>query len=260
MGNNGVKTKIFVISLKGSDKRRASIKQQFDRFGIAYEIVDAVRGADLDIENDKRIDQEAVRRLPHWLTPGAIGCSLSHIECYSRAIAEELDYITIVEDDAKIDMDFSRYLDTIFHHLKDKQIALLYYTSWEPIYLDKGSKVILDEESALYDLKEGLPITTTAYVLNRNTCVSLLEGSFPIRVSCDSWNYYIQNNILNSVACVYPNPVDTMDFKSDIAYHDTGWKQKISKLVDKHQIFPFYQIMRELRRRSKLKMKQTIIS
>ena len=259
MVNTGLKAKIYVISLKGSDKRRANIKEQMAKFGIQYEIVDAVRGSELDLQTDSRIDQEAVKRHPHWLTPGAIGCALSHLECYRRAKEEDLDLAIIFEDDAKIESDPTQYLDKILKHLKDKQIALLYYTSWNTVYLDAGSKIQLDDKTALYGVKEGLPITATAYILPRSAYLSLLENSIPIRVACDKWDYFIEKNMLSSIACVYPNPIDTMDFKSDIAYLDAGFKKRLSETIDRNRIFPFYQILREMRKRTKLKMKQTKI-
>jgi len=256
---NGPKIKTYVISLKGSDKRRASIKEQFEKFGIEYEIIDAVRGSELDMENDSRIDMEAVKKASHWLTPGAIGCALSHMECYRKAKEDDLDYVVVIEDDARIVKDYTLFQEKICQNLKDGEVAMLYYTAFTPIVLDARSKVPLDEETALYQVKSGLPITTTAYILSRKAYTKLLEGLLPIRVTSDAWDYFIKQEMLSSIVCIYPNPIDTMDFKSDIMYLGSGWIQKLTSIVDKYTLFPFYQILKGMRRRTKLKMKQTKI-
>jgi glycosyl transferase family 25 len=259
MKKSRFKTKTYVISLKGSDVRRASINQELSKFGIQYEIVDAVRGADLDIENDDRINHKLAKELAFWLTPGTIGCALSHLECYKKAIAEDLDYVVIFEDDAKITSDYTSYLDKVFENLQDREVCLLYQISWAPLILDSSSKVALDQKAGMFRFIQGHPIAATAYILTRQGYRSLAQNILPISTAADVWNTFLEKNFISGIACIYPYPVDTMDFKSDIDYVSSSWKKKVSVFIDKKKIFPLYNILKIIRRRNREKMKMVTI-
>ena len=96
--------KIFVISLEGSRRRKHVIKE-FKKYDLEFEFIDAVNGKYLKLDSDPRINYEHVLKRPRWLTPGAVGCALSHVKCYQKVVDEKLDFALIFEDDICINQD-----------------------------------------------------------------------------------------------------------------------------------------------------------
>src|SRR5947209_4640748 len=79
--------KAYVINLPRSTERRASMAEQLERTELDYEFVDGVSGRGLTpTERAELVDEAAVARYPRWLTPGQIGCALSHLRTYERIL------------------------------------------------------------------------------------------------------------------------------------------------------------------------------
>src|SRR4051812_12010733 len=103
--------KIFVISLKTAQQRRAQIDTQLKRLGLCYEMVDAVDGRVLTEEELKAVtDYERVQGDRKWLNNGAIGCALSHIKAYRRIVETGAPYALVLEDDALLQENFLSFL------------------------------------------------------------------------------------------------------------------------------------------------------
>ena len=86
--------KFFVISLKHQVQKRAFMQEQLERFGIDFEFFDAVNGRELSDE-DKALcefSDSAILtcsgnhrvKIECALSPGEIGCALSHLKIYQQ--------------------------------------------------------------------------------------------------------------------------------------------------------------------------------
>ena len=92
---------IFVINLDGSTERLSKVEQELQKIGVSFERVSAVDG---------RIMTES-ERLQHYspelnasnyykaLTPGEIGCYLSHRKVWQLIVERALPAAIILEDD-----------------------------------------------------------------------------------------------------------------------------------------------------------------
>lgn len=91
--------RIFVINLAESKERWLDSQKQLA--GFEFERVQAVDGAKLDMsELYKHFDQRLNRQQYHKiLTPGEIGCYLSHRKVWQRIVDENLDFGIVLEDD-----------------------------------------------------------------------------------------------------------------------------------------------------------------
>lgn len=107
--------KIFVISLKRSVERRASITQQLQAQGVAFEFLDAVDGRE-EPAHELFANYDYPKRL--WLTSGRmpskgeLGCYASHYLLWKKSI-ELNEPVLIIEDDAKLESNFSTMLPLI---------------------------------------------------------------------------------------------------------------------------------------------------
>ena len=85
-----------------------------------------------------------------------------------------------------------------------------------------------------------------AYIITQQACRELVKNIFPIHVAPDDWKYFLKNGI-HSARLVYPKPVDTYDFRSNISnYADLKGKSRVMQLIEvinERKLFPFYQLM-----------------
>ncbi len=100
---------IFVVSLARAKERREKMRERLNALGLQYEIIDAVDGATLNpAEYAHNLRQEKFRRkFGREMTPGEIGCYLSHYRLWERIVAEQISCALVLEDDAFPGDDFA---------------------------------------------------------------------------------------------------------------------------------------------------------
>src|SRR3954447_23246954 len=93
----------YVINLPRSVARRASIANELAALSIPHEFIEAVDGREMTAgERAAMVDEARAAQSPHWLTPGQIGCSLSHLRVYERIAAGDEPVALVLEDDAQL--------------------------------------------------------------------------------------------------------------------------------------------------------------
>jgi glycosyl transferase, family 25 len=91
---------IYVISLDRAPERRAHMRTQMARLGLAHEIVTAVDGRE-PIEGLERLygRRQRLRTYGTDLTPAEIACCLSHLDACRRIAKSEAQIGLVLEDD-----------------------------------------------------------------------------------------------------------------------------------------------------------------
>lgn len=97
--------KIVVISLRNSERRRASIQKQLADAGQPFEFFDAVSGHDALDHVHHYDDAEFIRNCGRSATANEIGCYASHLAVWNRCAEGEEPFL-ILEDDARLDPAF----------------------------------------------------------------------------------------------------------------------------------------------------------
>jgi len=87
--------KKFVISLSTAQERRKHIVAEFAKQEVDFEFFDAITPANIDIATS----QLGLVGYTTALHQNEVGCLLSHMLLWKKAIDEQLDYIAIFEDD-----------------------------------------------------------------------------------------------------------------------------------------------------------------
>lgn len=184
----------FIINLERSHVRRAHIIAEAERCGLNYELFPAVDGSKLtDEELGKFCDIEAIAKCPEWLTPGMIGCALSHYFVYDRIVEDDIDVAFVLEDDMVLPEDMIALLDQIKERIIDGEIVTLHYFGLEGCSLSSQDVEELGGGRSLYfPMNPAEPITTGGYVITNLAAQSMLEVIRPVRAAPDSWGFFYE--------------------------------------------------------------------
>jgi len=134
MDLNKIADRTLVISLKRSERRDTLLANFAERGITNFELVDAVDGSELDLEDMRAHDEIATKRGDPFrvFAPGQVGCMLSHIKVMEYALAADWQTVCICEDDAHWLPEAGDVMGRAFEHLPN---------DWEAVYLHsyKGS-------------------------------------------------------------------------------------------------------------------------
>lgn len=105
---------VFVINLETSAGRRADMTERLAPLGIPYSFFNAVNGRALDIDH-LPLYAKTERRLLFGkdMTPGEIGCLLSHRAVYQHMVDHNIDCAIVMEDDVFIEPVFPQVIREI---------------------------------------------------------------------------------------------------------------------------------------------------
>lgn len=163
--------------------------QQLKTLGIEFEFLDAFWGADY-YDDEKYFartpSQKYEKRL---MTPGEIGCALSHLAIYKKMIDENISYALIFEDDAVISPDILKVLPELEKHIKPNQLITL--TKCDLTY--KKNRIHLYGDYYLsipYMVKYGSMAQTPGYIITKEAAEKILSINFPVYIPADSWGRY----------------------------------------------------------------------
>ena len=140
----------YVINLARSVDRRAHITAELKKTGLNYEIITAVDGRDLDL-NDRTIVDPALDVHDSYsnLAPGTAGAALSHLSVYRKIIADGLDKALVLEDDVMLPADLGSLADAVADQLAGAEVALLSYGSYGSCKLSREGSVHLPSSRLL---------------------------------------------------------------------------------------------------------------
>ena len=176
---------IWVINLRRSVERRAVICNQLDGLGMAYELVEAVDGRALSSETVSRLysPSQSIANIGRELTPGEIGCGLSHLQLCQRQVDEGHDEVLILEDDVIVDAALPEVLGRRAAMPTDRELVLLHRLN-SPQVSYWGRRRI-DERYRC--VKFGVVADgTQGYLLRQSGARKLLAHGYPIRMPADN--------------------------------------------------------------------------
>ena len=242
--------KTYIINLERSRKRREHALGEAQKHQLDFELFQAVDGFKLsDVEIEEYCDIDAIKRAPNWLTPGMLGCSLSHYRVYQKILDDGIDHAFVLEDDAILPPDINALLSDISEAIKSNEVISLYYMSFQPNPLSIQDVVDLTSGFSLhYPMDINKTISTAGYVITKEAAKSLLKILRPIRVSPDSWGYFYERNGFESFRCVYPMPIKITASQSDI--HSHNLRGRITRFIDENNVPLLASIIRKKRNRN----------
>ena len=243
--------KTYIINLERSKDRLDNTLSQLDSSNLDISILKAVDGRTMSSDEVKELcDAQALKEHPTWLTPGAIGCSLSHLNAYQRMLEDDVDYALILEDDNNYPSDLYERCMSWVPHREENEVCLLYYESHGPCEFSSRSLIELNATNSLvYPIKKNGPITTGAYLITKQAAKRLADLILPVRVAADTWHYFIDEGALENLRCYYPLIVHDANFKSSIGYSKSGLRDRLTSAIDKYRVPILSNVLREGRKK-----------
>ena len=87
--------KVFVISLSHAKARREHMSQELKEQDINFCFFDAING----YSAQEKINELGLSYLPSALSPGELGCAMSHISLWLKLIESQDEAMVVLEDD-----------------------------------------------------------------------------------------------------------------------------------------------------------------
>ncbi len=242
----------YIINLARSPERRAHMIAQLEKSGIDYEIVEAVDGRDLDMNNPQTIAALAPSyRKSSWFLPTRAGCALSHLSVYRKIVADGPEHALILEDDVTVPADLSILLDALAEHLVGAEVALLSFDSTDTCKLSRRDSTELPSARQLVlPIDVNQPVSAAAYVVTLEACKRMDETRLPIRAKADDWGYFYNEGVLDRLRCVVPLAVTkTPDFASTMGYYsEKSLKGRLLGLIARYDLRPLQRAVAYRRR------------
>jgi Glycosyltransferase family 25 (LPS biosynthesis protein) len=175
----------YVINLARSLDRREHITAELKKTGLDYEIITAVDGRDLDLDDPAIVDPSFFTKVQ--LVAGTVGAALSHQSAYQKIIAAGLDKALVLEDDIELPADLENLADAVADQLVGAEVALLSYAGREPCRMSREGSIDLPSGRLLalpVDINESLA-SASAYVITREACERMSSTGKAHLTGCD---------------------------------------------------------------------------
>lgn len=261
---------IYIISLERDLERRKIIKRKLDELNLQYEVVDAVYGKDLPVQDIDALDFSAVVKRKKLLpTRGEIGCTLSHLKAYQLITDRNQQWACILEDDAIIDSRFASFCQYLgedtFSRLSVNHLHLLggqngLYCS-RYVSLSHWHRISIGGQIFRKSIKsENYLYRTCCYLISGKAAMNLLSLSASEFFIADEWSYFLRKGIFKEIylANFVDHPLDLnsshIENERKIARADLGSDsfckkaQFIKKLLDnlnlKYKVKHVFRILR----------------
>lgn len=204
--------KIVVISLKRSERRRASIQKQLGDAGLEFEFFDAVSGHEALDHVHHYNDAEFLRNCGRSATANEIGCYASHLALWERC-AEGDEAFMILEDDARLDPGFVHGFGVIKRRIG--RLGLVRACGPFPNWSNSA------EQSGPFDIRrcQRVPLLALAYALTPRAAARLVTAGSIVDEPVDKFMQRFWRH-KQQVAVLHPPIVhaSTLECESDIGH------------------------------------------
>lgn len=138
--NSGIEgvDKIYVINLDHKVERRNHMDTLLINHGFQYERFSAVNGWALDKSQLRKFHLNCLPPVKErrYISPGQIGCLLSHLSIIKQALDKGYETIWILEDDVIFNKHPKEILETFISNMQVEQIE------WDVLYTDLNLRAV----------------------------------------------------------------------------------------------------------------------
>lgn len=219
--SNKIVDKVYCISLKSKPERWDHFQRHFNASDLAsypfkkFEAIDTLENrykkykhliTDNAYKNMEQSLERGYRDNHEYLSPGAIGCYMSHYSVIKEAYEKGHQTVLIFEDDAKIPPNFVDQFKSTLQPTLPKDWDMLFFY-WINRRKKMNPKI---ENSPWHRLHRFWCLV--AYIINRKGMKKILDNAFPIKYQIDTL-LVNKSDEIKMYGC-RPNLVKGNNFKS----------------------------------------------
>ena len=208
--NNNI-DQIYVINLEKNKDRLNFFMDNANKAKLNVKRFNAINGK--EISKNSNIYKKYFKEESN-LTPGQIGCALSHVKIWQDTIKNNYKNIIVFEDDAIIPLDFWNKFNNFYNNLPDNFDMLLISccTCMGTYYNNSLVKAGSDGNWC-----------SSGYVITNNYCKKILDRIKNKKID-DAIDSYIKTNYKNDNIFIPIPPfiLQNKNFESDIIMGDLG--------------------------------------
>lgn len=205
--------KIYLVSLPDDTERRGKIEKSFPKYYEQFQRVDAVKGRDLSVsEFYQYVEKTYINQNRRLLSPGELGCSLSHVKLYKDFLASGASHALVLEDDVIGD---DAAIESVLGLLNDlPEEALLICGGQEGLDTRKyqmGKKISQGPATLFRVAKFSQQYTFRGccYVITRKSAQAVLDKQFQFIALADDWDWYLSGTSLDMYYTkLFEHPLD----------------------------------------------------
>jgi glycosyl transferase family 25 len=178
------KVSVFVVSLKSATDRRTALQAHLAALGMDFEWFDAVRGDALSPQVRQEINPGGN------MSPGQLGCYLSHIHIYEHIVEKALPLALILEDDVILHPSVVTLVRTGVQQLAFDYCFLGRDDQGDAgfVFYNAAAPSRLSERHMAYPLSSG-PYCTHAYFITLEGAKKRLACAYPARSAIDHYRH-----------------------------------------------------------------------
>jgi GR25 family glycosyltransferase involved in LPS biosynthesis len=147
------------------------------------------------------------------LSPGSIGCALSHQAIYRTMVDEDIPLALVIEDDAILAPNLADLLADPAPFLRDDRVTMLFYSHHgdAEFLVSTQDSIPLGGSGTVRLPLDGNFRSTVGYLVTRRAAGRLMTANYPIRFPADGWDQYLYRKALTCMQIVDPAPVGHPD-------------------------------------------------
>lgn len=230
---NKSKIGIYFISLEKDTERRNVLKHNFKNNYDSMNHISAVNGKELTANEYFIRVFSYFNNTQNLLTPGELGCLMSHEKALKTFLDSDNDYAIIFEDDV---IGYSEDIDTMKNIIS--QFKTKFFLHLGGMDGCKSSKYIYGKDTHIKGVYKAYKFSwqhlwrACAYALDKQTASKILNVYIGNNVVADEWGKIlkkIETDIY--VSNIFHHPIDLCDSNLEKARMNNKRKEKIAKII-----------------------------
>jgi glycosyl transferase, family 25 len=228
----------FVISLPRFTERHSWQQSQLRRLTCLDHAFVGIDGSDPAVFPS---------RMAGNFLPGAVGCTLSHVEAYRRMTELGIEKAFILEDDVVLPDNIADILGDLAEVLQPSQVISLYSRAMTTAYYSAFDTQPVKAGRLLFPMDPCHVRTAAAYVIGIDAATNILHGNDPVKYLADDWASFYKLGWISSIRLLHPMPISLKAFESTIEQGEGD--DLMSKMRRAVRRSAFFDTLRDARRR-----------
>ena len=173
------------------------------------------------------VGREVLERDPQFprnpaLSPGQLGCALSHLAAYRHMVENGVRQAIILEDDAALPEGFDDLARAVLAELRAGEVIALHSPTMEKNVFSSHASRRFGRSLMVTPLWAGAVRTCLCYAIDIGAARGILRGNDPVTYVADNFRDFYAHGFVNHLRILSPAAVEVATFESVIGYHAEG--------------------------------------